>query len=68
MAKSKVALLPATVPEPEETQSPALHDQISALAYRYWTERGCPIGSPEVDWLLAEEEIRSRQHSLSAVA
>lgn len=26
------------------------HDQIASLAYRLWEERGCPSGSPEVDW------------------
>ena len=35
-----------------------LHDQISLRAYQLWQERGCPIGSPEEDWLRAEEEIR----------
>jgi hypothetical protein len=27
------------------------------LAYRFWQERGCPTGSPEVDWLRAEKEL-----------
>ena len=30
-------------------------NDIAALAYRLWQERGCPIGSPEEDWLRAEE-------------
>ena len=33
----------------------------SLRAHRLWEERGCPIGSPEEDWLRAEEEIRSEQ-------
>jgi len=40
---------------------------ISALAYELWIERGCPIGSPEVDWFRAEEELKKRKE-LRAVA
>ena len=25
------------------------HEEIARLAYRYWQERGCPIGSPDED-------------------
>jgi hypothetical protein len=35
-------------------------DMIAARAYELWMQRGCPIGSPEVDWLEAEAEIRGR--------
>ena len=38
----------ATTPEP---------DQIASLAYTLWQQRGCPEGSPEADWLRAEEEL-----------
>jgi Protein of unknown function (DUF2934) len=31
---------------------------IETRAYELWMQRGCPIGSPEVDWYQAEEEIR----------
>ena len=37
---------------PRDTES------IAELAYRYWQERGCPIGSPEEDWYRAERELR----------
>ena len=30
---------------------------IEKLAYRFWEERGCPLGSPEEDWLKAEREF-----------
>jgi hypothetical protein len=33
-------------------------DAIAVLAYRFWTERDRPIGSPEEDWLRAESEIK----------
>jgi DUF2934 family protein len=36
--------------------SPTRED-IAQLAYRLWEERGAPIGSPEVDWARAEEEL-----------
>lgn len=32
--------------------------QIAQLAYSFWQERGCPIGSPEQDWFLAERAIQ----------
>lgn len=31
---------------------------IEIRAYELWVQRGCPIGSPEVDWYQAEEETR----------
>ena len=34
------------------------HKEIERLAYTFWQERGCPLGSPEVDWLRAEKEMR----------
>ena len=34
-------------------------DRIAARAYECWHERGCPHGSPEVDWHRAESELRS---------
>jgi hypothetical protein len=26
------------------------HEHIAQLAYKLWQERGCPEGTPEVDW------------------
>jgi hypothetical protein len=34
-------------------------DEISARAYHRWHQRGCPDGSPEVDWQEAEKELKS---------
>ncbi len=36
-------------------------DEIAARAHRCWHERGCPLGSPEVDWQRAEEELRAER-------
>lgn len=50
-------------PEPDEVQSdaaePRSHEEwVTILAHRLWQERGCPEGSPEVDWLRAEQELQ----------
>ncbi len=34
------------------------HEQIAALAFALWHERGCPTGSPDVDWFCAETKLR----------
>jgi Protein of unknown function (DUF2934) len=31
--------------------------RIAVLAYEFWRQRGCPIGTPEQDWFRAEREI-----------
>lgn len=36
---------------------------ISDLAYQRWLDRGCPQGSPDVDWFEAERELRLRIQS-----
>jgi hypothetical protein len=44
------------------------HHEISARAYQCWHERGCPEGSPEVDWNRACDELRSRKPKTSAAS
>jgi hypothetical protein len=34
--------------------------EVAVRSYELWLERGCPVGSPEVDWFRAEEELRNR--------
>jgi len=41
------------------------HDQIERRAYRLWEARGCPIDSPEIDWLRAEMELTSECETAS---
>jgi hypothetical protein len=36
------------------------HEEIARRAYHCWKERGCPEGSPDVDWNRAERELRER--------
>jgi hypothetical protein len=33
------------------------YEQIATLAYALWEARGCPEGSPQVDWFHAEQEL-----------
>ena len=42
--------IPVTVEVPER-------DEIAELAYQLWVKRGCPDGSPDEDWLRAEEAL-----------
>lgn len=35
--------------------------EIAMLAYEYWEQRGRPIGSPEVDWYRAEDDVNREQ-------
>jgi Protein of unknown function (DUF2934) len=56
---------PAMGMEPKEAIRAAIEGRvepneiIAALAYEYWQRRGCPDGSPELDWFQAEADIRS---------
>lgn len=54
---------PSPFENPEATRA-----QIQGLAYQLWTERGRPIGSPEVDWLAAEEQLRKPRIAATAQA
>ena len=36
------------------------HEQVEMRAYELWEERGRPLGSPEDDWFLAEQEVMQR--------
>jgi hypothetical protein len=31
--------------------------EVREQAYSCWQERGCPVGSPDEDWLRAEREL-----------
>jgi hypothetical protein len=38
-------------------------EDIQLLAYQFWQERGCPFGTPRVDWLRAEDECREKRRN-----
>ena len=46
-----------------------MRSRIEGLAYWLWQQRGMPLGSPEVDWLLAEAllERQSKRADLTAM-
>jgi hypothetical protein len=54
-APLSIATVVVAVPVEEPTRA-----QIAELAYLYWEARGCHGGSPEEDWLRAEQELRQR--------
>ena len=33
------------------------HEFVEKLAYKFWEQRGRPVGSPEVDWFAAEQAV-----------
>jgi hypothetical protein len=35
----------------------ATHEEIAALAHRFWSERGCQHGHDAEDWLRAEQTL-----------
>jgi hypothetical protein len=41
-----------------ETPAESYQDAVARLAYSYWAARGYQGGSPEADWLRAEQELR----------
>jgi len=43
-------------------------DEIAARAYELWLYRGSPIGSPEVDWFEAKEELKRRKQPSATAA
>ena len=64
MAKSKMALVADSESPQDATQNvisePPNQGEISALAYELWIQRGCPLGSPEVDWFRAKKTFAER--------
>jgi Protein of unknown function (DUF2934) len=42
------------------------HDELCKAAYRLWEERGCPEGSPDVDWQRAEKELGTSERPSKA--
>jgi hypothetical protein len=45
-----------------QQSAPAHEEDVAVRAYQCWHERGCPNGSPEVDWYRAEGELRSNKN------
>jgi hypothetical protein len=45
-------------PETEQSSRLATHKEIALHAYYHWERRGKPLGSPELDWYWAVEDLR----------
>jgi hypothetical protein len=60
--RKKESVAPSAVTPPESGSSGANPDEasIAVLAYQLWLARGCPIGSDQDDWYLAESILKSR--------
>jgi Protein of unknown function (DUF2934) len=52
---------PSQVSAPMDVLEPEDQQEIAILAYHFWQERGCPIGSPEEDWFRAEQSLKATQ-------
>jgi len=38
----------------------SFREQVALLAYQLWQQRGCPEGSPDEDWFLAENALKAQ--------
>ena len=43
------------------------HEQIARIAYRFWEQRGRPLGSSEVDWCRAEAEMTAHRRLMARI-
>lgn len=59
--------MPPTKWSESRTMNKPTHEALCKLAYRFWEERGCPDGSPEVDWERAERELGRYQPAADEV-
>jgi hypothetical protein len=66
--RKHAAPMPAAAPATELAPAPEApsREQIAALAYSYWVARGYQGGSPEADWLRAEQELAGKPSLASA--
>lgn len=62
-AKAPVAEEKIETPKPEQVAAPQLSERedIEITAYLYAKSRGFHGGSPDEDWLRAEQEVRQRR-------
>ena len=58
---SKSPAPPPSAPAADFPDHPITGEDIARLARSYWEARGCTGGSPEEDWLRAEQELTARR-------
>jgi hypothetical protein len=68
VATEIAAEIAAEAPVTQPVPALPTQEQIAALAYLYWEARGCQGGSPEQDWLRAEQELLATSIAISATA
>lgn len=56
--RRKPATKKQTTVAPAAPAAPS-REEIARLAEKFWAERGWPEGSPEQDWLRAEQELKT---------
>lgn len=54
---AEVVAEPVAFVPPVQTPRMPTHAEIAALAYSFWQQRGFQGGSPQEDWLRAEQEL-----------
>jgi hypothetical protein len=59
-ASLSVPAVAVAAPATEPVQTAPTREQIASLAYSYWEARGFQGGSPEQDWLRAEQELAAK--------
>ena len=50
------AVAPGVCPFSEQTEE---QERVANRAYALWQFRGCPMGSPEQDWIEAERQLKT---------
>lgn len=60
ISTDEIAVMPRQEDKPDSTtEAGTISDSIIAKrAYELWLDRGCPEGSPEVDWYEAQSEMK----------
>jgi hypothetical protein len=63
MSKNKKSFVPelANAPKPVTVGADSDEPGIAELAYQLWLARGCPNGSDQEDWFIAESILKSRR-------
>jgi hypothetical protein len=56
----------AAAPQADAVATVPNYQDIAALAYSFWEARGCQGGSPEEDWLRAEQELLAKSSFATA--
>ncbi len=50
------------------SEVPVGRQMVEAMAYQFWLQRGCPIGSDQQDWYRAEAELKDKNQANTRAA